>query len=213
MTIPATTTDTGTQTTTPATDASATPPAATATETLLNTPATTTATDKPPADGKPADGSAAKPEGAPEAYAPFEMPEGIVLDADLSTEFGELAKSLNLPQDKAQSVAAMGAKLAQRIGEQMATQAQQQTADWAMQAKADPDIGGTKLTATVASAQLALKTYGSDGLKSLMDTSGLGNHPDVLKFFAKVGQTLSPDTIHSGGESKTQSIADLLYSK
>ena len=62
--------------------------------------------DPPPADPpKPADPPAdpPKPPGAPEAYE-FKAPEGREYDADFLTTFTEVAKELDLPQDKAQVV-------------------------------------------------------------------------------------------------------------
>lgn len=152
-----------------------------------------------------------QPAGAPEAYEAFAMPEGIVLDEEVGGEFTALAKTLNLPQDKAQAVADLGAKLAQRITEQQVTAAQQIVADWAKQTKADPELGGTKLAEVTRVAQLARDTYGTPELKQLMNDTGLGNHPEVIRFFHKVGATLAQDGIHGGGASVSRSPADILF--
>lgn len=168
---------------------------------------TETATDTAATEGKAED----QPAGAPEAYEPFVMPEGVALDEEVSGEFTELAKTLNLPQDKAQAVADLGVKLQQRINDQQVAVAQQIVADWAKQTKSDPDLGGTKLPEVTRVAQLARDTYGTPELKQLMNDTGLGNHPEVIRFFHKVGATLAQDGIHGGGASVTRSPADILF--
>ena len=45
-----------------------------------------------------------KEAGAPEKYEDFKAPQGVSLDADVVKGFSEVAKELNLPQDKAQAV-------------------------------------------------------------------------------------------------------------
>jgi len=45
-----------------------------------------------------------KPEGAPEKYEAFKVPEGVTIDETAATEFGALAKELNLTQENAQKL-------------------------------------------------------------------------------------------------------------
>ena len=53
--------------------------------------------------------------GAPEKYEDFKAPEGTTLDAEVVKTFSEVAKSLNLPQAKAQEVIdKLAPKLAER---------------------------------------------------------------------------------------------------
>lgn len=209
MTIP-----TATSTATPA-DAPAAPAAAPADDsTILGgdpTPPATPAEGVTDPNAPPADAPKDPAVGAPEAYEPFVMPEGVVLDEELTGEFSALAKTLNLPQDKAQAVADLGVKLQQRINDQQVAVAQQIVADWAKQTKSDPELGGTKLAEVTRVAQLARDTYGTPELKQLMNDTGLGNHPEVIRFFHKVGATLAQDGIHGGGASVTRSPADILF--
>lgn len=85
---------------------------------------------------------------------------------------------------------------------------------WESEAKADPDIGGDKYDENVAIAKTAIDAFGSDELKTVLNESGLGNHPAMIKFANKAGQALKDSPVHKqpGGEAK-KSLADSLYGK
>ena len=158
----------------------------------------------PPADAKPdGDGTGAKgddkPTGAPENYEDFKAPEGIALDAEMATEFKSLAKELNLPQDAAQKVADLGAKMAQKWAGQQTEAIQKAHADWIGGTKADKEIGGDKLPENIAVAKKALDAFGTPELRTLLNESGLGNHPEVIRVFYRAGKAISEDRMVTGG--------------
>jgi hypothetical protein len=141
----------------------------------------------------------AKPEGAPEQYAEFTMPEGVVLDPELTDQFKATAKELNLTQDQAQKVAELGAQMRQRDAEAIVAI----RADWVNQTKSDPELGGANLDATLGVARKAVDAYGSDSFKQFLNESGLGNHPEVVRFMAKVGKTVAEDRVVTGNGTTT----------
>lgn len=153
-----------------------------------------------------------KPQGAPEAYEAFTVPEGVELDAEVLGEFQGIAKELNLPQEAAQKVADLGVKLAQK----WTTESQEATAamlaDWKVQTEADKEIGGDALPNTLAVAKKALDAYGSDGLRELLEVHRLGDNPEVIRFMARVGKTISEDTFVAGGNTApAQNAANILF--
>ncbi len=54
--------------------------------------------------------------------------------------------------------------------------------------KADKEIGGDKLISNLSAAQRALDQFGTPELKEYLNTTGLGNHPDLVKTFVKIGR-------------------------
>lgn len=132
------------------------------------------------------------PEGAPETYefntkvadAPDE------LDPEVITAFGEVAKELDLPQDAAQKVID---KVAPVMQARQAKMVEQVKVDWANDAKADQEFGGENLNANLEIAKSSLKEFGTDALKSLLQESGLGNHPEVIRFMYRAGKAISED--------------------
>lgn len=51
----------------------------------------------------------------------------------------------------------------------------------------------------IALAQRAITQFGSDDLKSMMDETGLGNDPRVIKAFHNIGRALADDEVLGGG--------------
>ncbi|WP_088158082.1 hypothetical protein [Achromobacter xylosoxidans] len=170
-----------------------------------------TAGDKPTTEEKP-DGEQAKAEGdkpktdgelkgAPEQYEDFAAPEGVQLDAELVGDLKTLAKELNLSQTDAQRVADLGPKLMQKLqGHQAETFAQvRQT--WADAAKADKEYGGEAFAENLGAAKKALDSFGTPELRTLLNESGIGNHPEVIRFMVRAGKAISSDTFVAGDRS------------
>lgn len=198
-------------------------PATTATL-LTGTPATTaTATDttaavtpeaKAAADKAAADAAAAKT-GAPEAYADFKFAEGIDVKPEQVTEFTSLAKSYNLTQEQAQGLIDYQTKLQAAASESMEAARIEMETGWRQAAETDKEFGGAKLPETTAMASLALQRFGSPELtKFLTKDTRLGDHPEVLKFFARVGKGLGEDKHIQGDVTATpkeKTLAERMY--
>ena len=154
----------------------------------------------------------AAPAGAPEAYEPFK-----VGDAELAAEdqaaVEALARELNLPQSAAQKLAE--ARAAERSTSQAATQ--QALADaragWAAAAQADAEIGGEKFAENLATAKKALSTFDPQGkLAPLLEQSGFGDHPDVIRFLHGVGKALTGDRfVPASGSSSAPTFAQRVF--
>lgn len=139
-------------------------------------------------DGDQAQGD--KPQGAPEKYE-FVAPEGKQFDAEIIGNFSEVAKELNLTQDAAQKlVETMGPKIAER---QLA-QVQAVQNEWMQASQVDKEFGGDKLNENLAVAKKALDSFGTPELRSLLQQSGLGNNPEVIRFMYRAGKAISEDT-------------------
>lgn len=141
------------------------------------------------------------PEGAPETYADFTFEDGVELNKEVLDEFKVIAKELNLPQAAAQRVADLGAALASKFVETQQQQAVETASAWAEQVKADKEIGGDKLSATLTAARKALSQFGSDDLRTLLSGTGFGNHPELIRMLAKVGAAVSEDKIVASGDA------------
>lgn len=136
-----------------------------------------------------------KEAGAPEKYEDFKAPQGVSLDADVVKGFSEVAKELNLPQDKAQAVID---KVTSILAKKQADQIAQTNKAWQEKVKADPVIGGDHLKSTIATAQKALKDFrGADGKFVDEDVAELaaiaGNHPGLIKILKHFGSVVGED--------------------
>lgn len=153
---------------------------------------------------------AAKAAGAPEKYEAFTAPEGTALDAAVMTEFETAARELNLPQDAAQKLID---KMAPVMAKQQTAQLEQLRTDWAAASTSDKEFGGEKLAENLGFARKAIDTFGTPELKTMLNQTGLGNHPDVVRFMVRAGKAISEDRIVTGGApaSANRSAAEVLY--
>ncbi|MGK3191268.1 peptidase [Enterobacter soli] len=180
-----------------------------------------TEADKPQ-EGKPADGEKSadksddkeqKPEGAPEKYE-FTAGEGQELDTAALEQFEPIARELNLTNEQAQKLVDAYPKILAGVQQRQAEVWQAQTEQWAADVKADKEIGGDKLTANLSAAQRALEQFGNPELKEYLDSTGLGNHPALVKAFIKVGKAMSEDKVVTGGhESGGSDLISAFYPK
>lgn len=137
--------------------------------------------------------------GAPEAYE-FTPPEGSAFDNEVIGELSSVAKELDLSQGAAQKlVDRLAPKIAERTMAAQAEAFRATTTEWAEAAKADKEFGGEKLSQNLAVAKKALDAYGTPELRELLNTTGIGNHPELIRAFYKAGLTISEDKFVPGG--------------
>ena len=153
-------------------------------------------------DGTQADNQ--KAESAPEKYE-FKAHEGREFDAEIIQNFSEVAKELNLTQDAAQKLLD---KMAPIVEQRQLQQIEQVRTQWADASRNDREFGGEKLPENLAVAKKALDQFGTPELRTLLNESGLGNHPDVIRFMYRAGKAISEDRYVGGdigrGGSKSQ---------
>lgn len=151
--------------------------------------------------------------GAPESYEAFTVPDGMSLDESIMGEFSQLAKDANLTQEKAQGLVELGVKMAKGFESATQQSLDDLKAQFATDLANDNDLGGEQLDANLAIAQRAINAYGSKELKTMLSESGLGKHPELVRFFHAVGQTISEDNdVDSGApQGGEKSLAEKLY--
>lgn len=148
-----------------------------------------------------------KPEGAPEAYETFTVPEGIELADEVMPDVQALFKELGLPQERAQETFEKLLAIQEKINgtpEEQIQRAEQQivalNTSLAEQCKALPEIGGEKFAESLTTASKAMQQFGDPELRSLIALTGVGSHPAFFKMMVKIGSMMSPDTFEQGGE-------------
>ncbi|HCE7072074.1 TPA: hypothetical protein NHP82_002913 [Pseudomonas aeruginosa] len=135
----------------------------------------------------------------PDAYK-FALPEGYDFSAEAQAEWSGVFKELGLTQEQASKLVEMDAKR-QASGAQASEQAaieyrNQQVSKWESELKQDAAFGGANFEANVGIAQKALADYGTPELTAMLKESGLGSHPEVVRFFHRVGQQLAEGKLH-----------------
>jgi hypothetical protein len=148
----------------------------------------------------------------PEKYEAFKLPEGTELDATALAEFEPIAKELGLTQDGAQKVVDLYAGQVAKLAEAQQKLIGDTVAEWAKTAQADKEYGGDKFGANIAVAQKAISDFGSPELAKMLNETGLGNHPELIRFCLNVGKKLSEDSVVRGSKSAAAvDTAELFY--
>jgi len=104
----------------------------------------------------------------------------------------------------------MSPVIAARQSEQLAAA----QAGWLDSAKSDKEYGGDKLPQSLAVAQKAMEAFATPELKSLFEATGLGNHPEIVRFMVRAGNAISEDKHISGrnsGAAPAQTMAQRMY--
>lgn len=151
---------------------------------------------------------------APPGYGEFKLPEGVSLDAEQLKPATELFAESGLSQEQAQKfidLAMARESAAQQRGVQAFVDLQNQ---WVSEIKADPDIGGDRLKASLSSAARAIDRLNVPGLREALNFTGAGNHPAVVKAFVRLGQMISEDRFRPGQQARPEvprSPAEVIY--
>jgi hypothetical protein len=157
------------------------------------------------------------PSGAPEKYE-LTLPEGQEFDPSFMEAYETAMKDLDLPQEAAQGLIE---KIAPALQQHQLASLEAYKAEWTSSSQADKEFGGDKLKENLAVAKTALEKLGTPELQELIDGTGLGNHPEVIRFFYRTGKALSEDTFVGvrkeakgpTGPLSFNDMADRLYQK
>lgn len=160
-------------------------------------------------EGDKATEEKAKPEGAPEKYE-LAAPEGKEFSQEVLGAFSEAARELNLSNESAQK---MLDKIGPAFAERQANAMEAARTQWVNDSRGDKEFGGDKLQENIATAKKALDKFGTPELVTLLNESGLGNHPEIIRAFYRAGMAISEDgfVAGSGGQAIGKGDARKLY--
>ena len=159
-------------------------------------PATEQATTQASVEQTPEQASAEQQPkaGAPEVYE-FKAAEGQTFDPEFVKSYSEVARELNLTQEAAQT---MIDKVGPVLAQQQAAQIAQVRNDWAEASKVDAEFGGTKFNENLAIAKQSIDKFATPEFKQMLDDTGLGNHPEWIRYCYRVSKAFSPDNFEGG---------------
>ena len=143
----------------------------------------------------------------PEKYD-FKPPEGMEFDEETINLYAEAAKEAGLSQEKADII--LG-KIAPHLAQQQIKAVEKASAEWEAASRADPEFGGDKLNENLSVAAKAIEQFATPELKTLLNESRLGNNPEVIRLFYRVGKAISEDGFVSATGAPQTSDARALF--
>ena len=133
-------------------------------------------------------------EGAPEAYE-FKAAEGQTFDPEFVKSYSEVARELDMTQEAAQT---MLDKVGPVLAQQQAAQIAKVRAEWADASKTDKEFGGAQFDENLAIAKQSIDKFATPEFKQMLDDTGLGNHPEWIRYCYRVSKAFAPDTLETG---------------
>ena len=152
--------------------------------------------------------------GAPEKYE-FTLPEGVTMDTEITGELEKVARESNLTNAQAQKFAELGAKLSAKNAASFEASKNTQIAEWETKSKADKEFGGDNLVENLGIAKKAMNEFASPELIGLINTSGMGSHPELIRMFYKLGKSISSERalVKGSAPKPVISTAEEFYGK
>lgn len=170
---------------------------------LFNAGQTTPEGGNQPQGNEPGkEGGDPKPEGVPEKYE-LNLKEGYAWDEATAAAVTPMFKELGLNNAQAQKLADYHMEAMQKFQAAQVEKFYEIQAAELAAAKADPEVGGAKLDASLALAAKAMDTYGGQEFRDALAAHGMANNVTMLRFLAKVGRALSGDSFVHGSKPQT----------
>lgn len=129
--------------------------------------------------------------GTPETADGYELnvPQGYEeYSSDLSDWFRQEAHAAKVPASMAQRLHDAYVQRMMDGQSNSVLDQQRQFEDWGNEIKKEY---GTAYDEKVGMARRAVRAFGSDNLSDMLNDTGLGNHPEMIRAFAKIGAELS----------------------
>lgn len=186
-------------------------------------PADGTPEGTPPVEGTPPEGTPPDdgtvltdsdgPQGAPESYADFTVPDGMDINTGLLEKAQPIFKELGLSQIQSQQLVNMYATQIQAESQANSDSYNQTVKDWVDEAKGDSEIGGAAFDENVGLAKRGIDSFGTPKLVEVLNQTGLGNHPEFIRLFTRIGKTIKEDDPGATGGATGEELsgAEILY--
>lgn len=148
----------------------------------------------------------------PLSYDSVKPADGVSFNAQDWESFKTLAAEMKLSPQQVQKLADFESACLKRRAEENLAQKQQQTSSWANETRA---LYGAKLEQEINYALRAANTFGGPDLRALLEETGLGNHPVMIRTLSGIGRTISEDACPGGTPAAPQdkTFAEALYGK
>lgn len=161
------------------------------------------------AEPKPTDDQGGQTEdpAPPPSFEPFVVPEGVQLDNDKVSKFTEILSDLELKGKVDHAlVQAFGQKAVdfhvnelkqtvENLNKLYQLNWQKTQNEWKESFLKDPELGGARANTTLDAANRFIRTHGGTleqqkEFRELMNKSGLGNHPTMIRILANAARNL-----------------------
>jgi hypothetical protein len=134
-------------------------------------------------------------------------------DETLLKAFTPVAQKLGLKQEQAQELVSLQAAHVKSLADAQAKAWETTMTEWQTTARQDAEYGGVKFDENLKVASDAVKKYGSPDLIKALEVTGMGNHPEMIRFAYKIGKAMSEGGVVPSGNPPAGDVdpAKVLY--
>lgn len=143
----------------------------------------------------------------------FKLPENALIDAASVEKIASFAKERGLSQEQAQALLERDDANAKAQEQSQQDQLKAQSQQWVKDVLADKEIGGIDAKKNVALAHRVIERFATPVLIEQLRSTGLGNHPELLRVFVNIGKLMTDDqlVLGTGSPKLEKSTAEVFY--
>lgn len=170
--------------------------------------ATTTTTEAPKADDK-------NPPAVQAVVFELKKADGSLLTAPEAEKIVSFSKEHGLSPAQAQAIYNRENAASTAFEADVAEQYNQRKNEWIETGKKDPVLGGEHYAQNIQAAHLAFQKFSTPEFTKLLDETGFGHHPELLKVFFNIHKANQDDTLVRAGDTAQvlKPTSDVMYDK
>lgn len=178
-------------------------------ETNVEAPAANVA----PVEPAKVEAEAPKGEEAKPAEVELKLPENSLLDANAVERISAYAKQKGLDNTQAQMLLERESEAVSTFRAEQEAALKAKATEWKEELKRDKEFGGEAFTKNAELAMRALKQYADPEFVEVLESTGLGNHPALVKMLCRIGKARGEDSFVNPSAHGTQKkdLADVFY--
>lgn len=136
----------------------------------------------------------------PLALADIKFPDGVEKDDTALGKFVEIMNNKDLSgAARAQALIDLQLDVVKSASEKGSQLFATQQEAWVKEARDDPEIGGDKLDTNLANISKLIDAFGTPTVREVLDSTGSGNHPEMIRFLSKVAKLATESNLLPGG--------------
>lgn len=142
----------------------------------------------------------------------LQLRDGYSLDEQGQQEVDALFHDMKLSPEQAQKAADEYMRRVDALTQKQAEYQREQSARWAAESAHDSEYGGSKFRENLSYSADAMKKFGTPRLREMLNQTGVGNHPEMVRFFIRVGKALRQDTLVTGSQAgRDKPLSEIMY--